>query len=232
MGRVTFEQAEKLEDGGGLYFKLSPDESKQVRFLWDRWEEVGEGWLFMVHSITRVSPDGAKYFATIDCPQSSDETAHCKYCSGEVVNSDNKKSGRVGRVVIPLFNMDENKIQYWVRSKDWVLKTLKPVLEEVNLPSLANQTFKIKRTGSGLDTSYTPIVIAGSSDNRTKTSFGEVGDPFELGIIKKYEEQESSQVQGQNQAQGQYQQPQGQYQQAPMQGQQAQFQPRRTTDIF
>ena len=74
---------------------------------------------------------------------------------------------------------------------------------------------KIKRTGTGLDTTYTPIVIG--SDTGTdinKDKFGEVEDPFKVGMIKRYgEENNTKQVQ-------QAQQPVTNYA------------PRRTTDMF
>ena len=223
MGRITLDQADKLNEGGGNFFKLNADESKQVRFLWDRWEEVGEKWCFGVHALTTVSPDGSRRFVTVDCPKTADESVHCKYCAGEITNSNGSKSGRVGRIVIPLYNLDDNKIQYWVRSKDWVIKTLKPVLDEVaNLPSIANQTFKIKRTGSGLDTSYTPIPVMNASDSRTKASFGGVGDPYDLGLIRKYDDEVNQANQAQSNVQGQpAPQVQGNY-----------SQPRRTTEVF
>lgn len=218
MGRINLDQAEKMnEGGGGIYFKMNQDESKQVRFLWDSIDEIANKWMFGVHVVTTMTPDGARRTTTVDCPRTGDPEAVCKYCSGEVKNSDGKRSAQVPRVVIPLFNIEENKIQYWVRSYDWIKGTLRPVLDEVaNLPSIANQTFKIKRTGTGLDTTYTPIAVMNASDNKTKNDFGEIGDPYELGIIRKYGEENTS-----NQNQGQAQPaPQGSYQ------------PRRTTEMF
>lgn len=225
MGRINVDQAEKLnERKGGNYFKINQDESKQVRFLWDSASEIAEKWLFGVHSVTSVSPDGSRHYAIVDCPKSGgDPDAICKYCAGEVMNPNNSKIVTVPRVVIPLFNIDEGSIQYWVRSYDWVKKSLLPVLEESSgLPSLANQTFKVKRAGSGLDTSYTVLPVINSNDARTKNDFGEIKDPFDLGIIKRYGE-ENNQNQGQNQGQGQGQ-PFGQ---APQTGYQ-----RRTTEMF
>lgn len=218
MGRISLEQASKLNEGGSKYFKLNADESKQVRFLWDSFNEVGEKWCFGVHELYTTAPDGQKSFNTIDCPSASDASAHCKYCAGEVLNGDNKRSAQVGRVIIPIYNIEEECIQYWKRSTKWVTNTLKPVLDEVaNIPSIANQTFKIKRTGSGLnDTTYTVLPVMNASDNRTKADFGEVEDPYDLGMISKYGEGN--------------QQPQGQQ----VQGQAAtsNYQPRRTTEVF
>lgn len=196
MAQITLEQAEQLGGGTGKYFNLKQDEFKTVRFLWDKWSEVSA---YAVHEVMYARQDGAKGFKTVDCPKGVDQNAECKYCAGELINSDGKLSARVGRVIIPVFNLDDNCIQYWKRSTKWVMGTLKPVLDEVaNLPSIANQTFKIKRTGSGMDTTYSVTPVFNSQDNRTKVSFGELEDPFTIGIINRYGEENN-----QNQQQGQ-----------------------------
>lgn len=195
MAQITLEQAEQLGGGSGKYFNLKQDEFKTVRFLWDNWSEVSA---YAVHELMYVKQDGAKGFKTIDCPKGADQNAPCKYCEGEVKNSNDKLSARVGRVIIPVYNLDDDCIQYWKRSTKWVMGTLKPVLDEVaNLPSIANQTFKIKRTGSGTDTTYSVTAVLNAQDNRTKASFGELEDPFTVGIISRYGEENQQNQQGQ-----------------------------------
>lgn len=176
MAQVTVEQAEKgLNEGGGKFFKLRPDEFATVRFLWDN---LGDVKYFKVHEIKSTKQDGSSMFATVDCANEQDSMNVCQYC--------NSKSQPVYRVIIPLYNVEEDKIQYWKRSYSWYKNTLKPILEEyTNLASLASQQFKIKRTGSDMNnTSYTPIPV-GVPDNSTKVSFGEVEDFYNVGIIKK-----------------------------------------------
>lgn len=200
MAQITLEQAEQLGGGTGKYFNLKQDEFKTVRFLWDKWSEVSA---YAVHEVMYARQDGAKGFKTVDCPKGVDQNAECKYCAGELTNSDGKMSARVGRVIIPVFNLDDNCIQYWKRSTKWVMGTLKPVLDEVaNLPSIANQTFKIKRTGSGMDTTYSVTPVFNSQDNRTKASFGELEDPFTIGIISRYGEENNQNNQNQQAQQG------------------------------
>ena len=211
MAKFGLEDAANLNGGGGKYFKVNADESKVVRFLWNKWEEVNDC-AYRVHSIRTVRQDGSTAYSTISCPKQEDLDAPCDYCEGNGIPKDNA----VGRVCIPLYNVDDGRIQYWLRSADWVTKTLKPILEELSdLPSLAMARVKIKRTGTGLDTTYTPIVIG--SDTGTdinKDKFGEVEDPFKVGMIKRYgEENNTKQVQ-------QAQQPVTNYA------------PRSTTDMF
>lgn len=211
MAQISLEQASKLNEGGGKYFKLKQDESKQVRFLWDRFEEIGNNWCFLVHEVESIDANGNKHFATVDCKRvdKNDKTIECKYCDG-IVKKNGKLISQVSRIIIPLYNVDEDKIQYWKRSYDWLIKTLKPVLEEVTTPSIAGQVFKLKRTGTGLDTTYTPIIVPNAVDNRTKNDFGEIESPFDLGMIRRYDEEEQ-----QNQSQ-----------------QSTNYQPRRTTEVF
>lgn len=191
MAKITWEQAEQLGGGSGKFFSLQPEEFKTVRFLWDKWEEVS---LYAVHELMYTKSDNSRGFKTVDCPRGADLNAECKYCDGE------PKSARVARVIIPVYNLDENCIQYWKRSSKWVWGTLKPVLDEIaSLPSIANQTFKIKRTGSDKNTTYSVTPVFNSQDNRTKASFGELEDPYTVGIIHRYgEENNQNQNQQQN----------------------------------
>lgn len=212
MAQISLEQAKKLNEGGGKFFKIGADESKQVRFLWDKWEEVN-GWCYGVHEIMETLPDGRQLYKSVDCPRADGSQVECKYCAS--------RTSRVGRVVIPLYLIDEDKIQYWKRSDKWVDGTLKPVLDEIaHLPSIANQTFKIKRTGSGFnDTSYSIVPVMNASDNRTKMDFGDLDNPYDLGLIINYGEENNKSSQQTQQTQ-QFNQPS------------TAFQPRRTTEMF
>lgn len=209
MAQVSFEQASKASKGG-KFFKVDPDEGKQVRFLIDKWEEL-EKLCFAAHSVVTTNPDGSKSFDTIDCPRGggSIPDAECKYCAS--------KNAVVYRVLLPLYNVDEDSVQYWLRSYSWVEKTLKPVIIDTTqgLPSIANQTYKIRRTGTGKDTVYTPVPVMNSADNKTKADFGEIEtNPLELNMISKYGESTQSQ--------------QAPTQQAPA----TEYTTRRTTDMF
>lgn len=212
MAQVSFEQASKASKGG-KFFKVDPDEGKQVRLLIDKWEEL-EKLCFAVHSVVTTNPDGSKSYDVIDCPRGggSIPDAECKYCA-------NKSSAVVYRVLLPLYNVDEGVVQYWLRSYSWVEKTLKPVIVDTTqgLPSIANQTYKIRRTGSGKETVYTPVPVMNATDNKTKNDFGEVEtNPFELNMISRYGENNTNQ------------QSQAQTQQAPA----TEYTTRRTTDMF
>lgn len=170
--KMTWEQAEHLTGGGNTFFKLQDGQVARVRFLYN---VLGEIEPLCVHSVNQ-----GNNYATIDCSRGPGEPMeNCKWCASG--------NNPVSRVVLPLYNMDTNEIQYWVRSATWVKGTLLPCLEEIpqNQP-ISGQTFKIQRIGKTMqDTTYNVRVEMGSqNDMKTKEQFGEVKDAYESNIIK------------------------------------------------
>lgn len=174
MARVNLDDADKYSGGGSSFFKLDDGEKKSVRFLYNTLQEVKEAAL-SVHEFT-----GSKY-ATIDCCRLTTEepVENCKWCAGG--------NRAVLRIVIPIFSIEDNEIQYWKRSGSFVNDNLIPLFE--NLPvgaPIAGQTFTLSRTGKDWkDTKYQVAPdMRVPNDNKTKDQFGEIKDPFELNIIK------------------------------------------------
>lgn len=170
--RMTREQASTYSQGGSSYFKLGDGETAKVRFLYNSIEEITyEG----VHEVN--TPDGQ--YARISCGRlPSDPMDNCKWCQ--------QGSRPVSRVVIPLFNLQSNEIQYWVRTQSYVDETLIPALQGIPQGQpIPGQTFTVKRTGQQLQTKYSIVVdMTMPNDGKTKTSFGEVKDPYEINIIR------------------------------------------------
>lgn len=170
--KMTWEQSEHLAQGGNSFFKLQDGQTARVRFLYNLITEIEP---LCVHSVN----EGNNY-AIIDCSRGPGEPLeNCKWCASG--------NNPVGRVVLPLYNMDSNQIEYWVRSTSWVKGTLLPCLEEIpqNQP-ISGQTFKIKRTGKTMqDTTYNVMAEMGTqNDMKTKDQFGEVKDAYSSNIIK------------------------------------------------
>ena len=170
--RMSWEEGKKVSTGGSSFFKLQDGQSVRVRFLYNTLSEIGP---ISVHNIR----EGAN-FATIDCCRADgDPIDNCKWCA--------KGDKPVMRVVLPLFNLDNNEIQYWTVSQKRAEELILPALEEIpsNQP-IAGQTFKIKRTGTEMkDTTYSVVAEMGSvNDGKTKETFGEVKDPYEANIIR------------------------------------------------
>ena len=173
MARVSLNDADKFTGGGSSFFKLEDGEKKSVRFLFNTVQEVVDSAL-SVHEFT-----GNK-FATIDCSRTPDESADsCKWCS--------MGNNPVMRVVLPMYEEGSNEIQYWKKSGTFVKDTLVPLFE--NLPAgapISGQSFIISRTGkTWKDTKYSVAPdMRKMNDMKTKDSFGEVKDPFEINIIR------------------------------------------------
>ena len=165
MARISFNQINEFsQQGGGNYFKLNNGQEAIVRILYDTYEDIAP---YVCHEIR----EGNSY-ARVDCPrQSGSPLDECDYC----------KQGLkpVVRVVVPLFNVNTNRVEYWIKSGQWIEKEMQPLTDEVvnTGKSIASQQYKIKRTGDGLDTRYSLIPV-GVPDDTTKDTYGEVKDPI------------------------------------------------------
>lgn len=159
----------------GKYFSLKNGEEARVRFLYDDIKEIYSMW---VHEFT--TPQYPQY-ATIVCPSQGDgRSENCKWCASGAPRSN--------KVIVGLYNLESNEIQYWKRAAGYVQQNLIPLIEEVaklNQP-IASQVYKIKRNGESLQTTYT-IIPTGQPDGQTKATFGELEDPYDIGIIKEYD---------------------------------------------
>lgn len=222
--RITREQGQSYSGGGSSFFKLKDNESARVRFLYNTVNDIE---FIAVHSLR----ENGRY-ATVDCSRlPSDPVDNCKWCA----NGDRP----VSRAVIPMFNLNTSKVEYWVRSQSWVEGTLLPSLEQVPQGQpISGQTFIIKRTKTGnlpTDVSYSVQPELGSAnDGKTKADFGEVKDAFECGAIQPNDYTFPVTTPNANNMNNQnYGQPQQNYgQQNNMYGNQNFTSTRRTNDVF
>lgn len=168
----TWDQAEKMAGGTSLYFKIEDGETREVRFLYNTLSEITP---VVVHSINKD-----QNYATILCGRSSDQDPidACKWCaSGD-------KGGM--KVVIPIYDVKDNSIVYWIKAGSWVKKTLMAILQQIpEGQPISGIPFMITRTGKGLDTTYTVNGKMGAiNDMKTKEVFGEIKDIIEAGVVK------------------------------------------------
>ena len=171
---ITREQAQSYSGGGNRPFKLTDNETARVRFLYNKLEDIE---YLAVHSLRENGR-----FATVDCSRlQTDPVEQCKWCA--------QGSQAVARVVIPIFNLQTNKIEYWVRSKTWIDGTVIPALEQVPVDKpISGEIFLVRRTKTGslpTDVSYSVQPELGSqNDGQLKTAFGEIKDPYQCGAIQ------------------------------------------------
>lgn len=173
MARASLNDLNKYS-GGGTYFKIDPNTSKTVRFLYNTIEEV-------VNSALVVHEFSGENFATttIDCARQDGEALdNCKWCM-----MGNKP---VMRVVLPIYDELTGEISYWKKPGAFVQNSLLPLFE--NLPvgvPIAGQKFQIKREGTGINTRYSVAPdMRTPNDNRTAESFGDIKDPYDMNMIR------------------------------------------------
>lgn len=162
--------------GGNQYFKLGEGQSVMIRFLYNTVDDIiAEG--MMAHVIP-PSECGQQFGITVMCGSKTDETAKedCKWCA--------KDYKPYGRYPLALYNEDQQSIQYWLRSSQYVDGLVAQLSEIVSQGQpISGQVFKMIRTGKGTQAQYT-IIQQGSNDGKEPSQFGEIKIPEERGTMK------------------------------------------------
>lgn len=143
MGTFTFEESKHYEGNrgtGASYFSLKNDRDvATVRFLYRDASDV-EG--FAVH---QIEVDGRKRY--VNCLRNYDDPiSKCPFCEARVRQQ--------ARVFIPIYNVDEGKVQIWERGVQF-LKQLSSLFERYNKADIVQQEFEIERNGRAGDTNTT-----------------------------------------------------------------------------
>ena len=157
---------------GGKFFSLKNGEEARVRFLYNRLED--DMHFFWVHELQNAP------YTTYVCPNQTDEkVASCKWCEEH-----RDTNPRVARVILALYNLDANEIQYWKRTYQFTQERVIPLLQEIenNGQPCSAQVYKIKRMGDSRDTTYT-VIPTGQMDRQSHEMFGTVEDAYDLNII-------------------------------------------------
>lgn len=139
MGRMTFEEAMKYENEP-CYFTLTHDgDTATVKFLFDSMKDIYQ---YLVHSVRYNGK-----FYKVECPRISLDVSEdkCPICS--------KGSKPFKKFYIPLYNLTEDKFQYWERGKTFAKKLIR--LCEEYYP-VSDHVFEIERVGEkgSVDTDY------------------------------------------------------------------------------
>ena len=143
-------------NGGGGYFRLVNDKDvARVRFMYNGVDDI-EG-----YAVHMVEIDGKKRW--VNCIREYNEPVDkCPFCSA--------KYPQFAKLFIPLYNIDENKIQIWERGKKFFSK-LSSIC--ARYPDLVHHIFEIERNGEAksMDTTY-EIYEVGDDD----TSLEDLGE--------------------------------------------------------
>lgn len=132
--------------GGSGFFGLANDkETKQVRFMYNRVEDI-EG--MSTHKV-QVG-DKERY---VNCLRSYNEPLdNCPFCRE---NKETKKYPVQARLFIPVYNLEEDAVQIWDRGKTMFQKMTSLCSRYATKHDLVSNIFEIERNGKPKDTNTT-----------------------------------------------------------------------------
>lgn len=154
--------------GGTGYFSLKNDKDvAQVRFLYDSIDDV-EG--YAVHPIK--IDDKTRY---VNCLRAyGDPIDNCPFCR--------EKMYTAAKLFIPLYNIDEDKVQTWERGKKFFSKISSLCSR---YPNLVSHVFEIERNGKPKETTTTYEIYEVDNDDSTIEDFPEPLDVLGSIILDK-----------------------------------------------
>ena len=155
MARFGINDADKYGgQGGGGYFRLVNDKDvAKVRFLFDSIEDV-EGM-----SVHEVEIDGKKRY--VNCLREYGEPKEkCPFCNAGMFTQ--------VKYFVPLYNIDEDRVQTWERGKKFGQKLSSLC---ARYPHLVSHTFEIERNGEKGEQTTTYEIYETGSDNATMEDF-------------------------------------------------------------
>lgn len=145
--------------GGGGYFSLKNDKDvAQVRFMYNSIDDV-EG--FAVH---QIEIDGKKRY--VNCLREYNQPIDdCPFCRAKMYT--------VAKVFVPIYNIDEDRVQVWERGKKFITKISSIC---ARYPNVVSHKFEIERNGKAGDTSTTYEIYEVGHDDTTLKDLPEQRD--------------------------------------------------------
>ena len=173
MGRINASEAEHYgSQGGAGFFSLKDDkDTARVRFMYNGVEDIEA---FAVHELK--SADG-KRRTYVNCLRDYRQPLDvCPFCREHIPQT--------VKLFIPLYNVDEEKVQIWERGKKYInkLTSVCSRYAKSDTPLCAN-IFEIERNGKKGEQTTTYENYQIEKDNTTLDDLPEVPDP--LGTIVK-----------------------------------------------
>lgn len=155
MGRFNANEAEHYGGQGGAgYFSLKNDKDvARVRFLYNGIDDV-EG-----YAVHEVEVGGKKRY--VNCLRSYNEPIdNCPFCKA--------KQFQTAKLFIPVYNVDEDRVQIWERGKKFFAKMSSLCARYATDNNLVSQVFEIERNGQARSTQTTyEIYPVGKADDTT-----------------------------------------------------------------
>lgn len=154
--------------GGGGYFSLKNDrDTAQVRFMYNSIDDV-EG-----YAVHQVEIDGKKRY--VNCLREYNQPIDdCPFCKAKMYT--------VAKVFVPIYNIDEDRVQTWERGKKFISKISSIC---ARYPDVVSHKFEIERNGQKGDTSTTYEIYEVGKDDTTLEDLPEQRDVLGTLVLDK-----------------------------------------------
>ena len=173
MARFRADEAEHYGGQGGAgYFSLKNDKDvARVRFMYNSADDVTG------YAVHQVEIDGKKRW--VNCLREYNEpVSKCPFCEAKKFQS--------AKLFIPLYNIDEDKVQIWERGRKFFAKISSICARYATMGSnLVSHIFEIERNGKPGDTQTTYEIYEVGNDETTMDDLPEVSDPIGSVILDK-----------------------------------------------
>ena len=172
MARFRADEADNYGGNGGAgYFSLKNDKDvARVRFMYNSIDDV-EG-----YAVHEVEINGKKRY--VNCLRAYNEPlSKCPFCEA--------KKFQTAKLFIPLYNVDEDRMQIWERGKKFFAKISSICARYASKDSLCSHIFEIERNGKKGETSTTYEIYEVDRDDTKLEDLGEVQDPIGTIILEK-----------------------------------------------
>ena len=169
MARFNAENADKYGGQGGAgYFSLKNDKDvARVRFMYKGIDDV-EG-----YAVHQVEIDGKKRY--VNCLREYNEPKDkCPFCNANMFTT--------AKLFIPIYNIDEDRVQVWERGKKFISKISSIC---ARYPDVVSHVFEIERNGKKGETTTTYEIYEVDKDDTTLEDLPEANDPLGTIILDK-----------------------------------------------
>ncbi len=169
MARFNTETADKYGGQGGAgYFSLKNDKDvARVRFMYNGIDDV-EG-----YAVHQVEIDGKKRY--VNCLREYNEPKDkCPFCREGMFTT--------AKLFVPLYNVDEDKVQVWERGKKFVAKISSIC---ARYPNVVSHVFEIERNGKKGEQTTTYEIYEVDKDNTTLEDLPEASNPLGTIVLDK-----------------------------------------------
>lgn len=169
MARFRYDEADKYGGQGGTgFFSLKNDKDvAQVRFMYNSIDDV-EG-----YAVHQVEIDGKKRY--VNCLREYNEPKDvCPFCKANMYTQ--------AKLFIPIYNIDEDKVQLWERGKKFFSKISSIC---ARYPNVVSHKFEIERNGKPRETTTTYEIYEVDKDDTTLEDLPDVTSPLGSVILDK-----------------------------------------------